>query len=131
MSGHVIAFALLLQLAGGDVREGGPPETPGKSLQCTLTEKRQVTGGMLVASGLQPQKVEVRVRDGGFAFTYGGRDYVSPRLNAQGVAQAPNGPQFIHSRAEGMFSVEDGDRYLEIGDRSPAKSGSGASGDPG
>jgi hypothetical protein len=30
-----------------------------------------------------------------------------------------------------MFSVEDGDRYLEIGDCSPAKSGSGASGDPG
>jgi hypothetical protein len=71
MSGHVMAFALLLQLADGDVREGGPPETPGKSLQCTLTEKRQVTGGMLVASGLQPQKVEVRVRDGGFAFIYG------------------------------------------------------------
>jgi hypothetical protein len=112
-------------LAGGDVREAG------KSLQCTLTEKRQATGGMLVASGREPQKVAVRVRDGGFAFTYGGRDYVSPQLNAQGVAQAPNGPQFIHSRAEGMFSVEDGDRYLEIGDCSPAKSGSGASGDPG
>jgi hypothetical protein len=115
MSDHVMALALLLQLAGGDVREAG------KSLQCTLTEKRQATGGMLVASGREPQKVAVCVRDGGFAFTYGGRDYVSPQLNAQGVAQAPNGPQFIHSRAEGMFSVEDGDRYLEIGDCSPAK----------
>ena len=30
-----------------------------------------------------------------------------------------------------MFSVADGDRDLEIGDCTPAKSGSGASGDPG
>ena len=128
MSGSLIALAFLLQFAAGDGRGGGHPDGSGKSLQCTLTEKRQVTGGMLVASGLQPQKVQVRVRDGGFAFTYGGRDYVSPRLNAQGVAQAPNGPQYIHSRAEGMFSVEDGDRYLEIGDCTPAKSGPGAPG---
>ena len=121
MSGSPIALALLLQFAGGDVHGGAHPDASGKSLHCTLIEKRQVTGEMLVASGLEPQKVQVRVCDGGFAFTYRGRDYVSPRLNAQGVAQAPKGPQFIHSRAEGMFSVEDGDRYLEIGDCSPAK----------
>ena len=121
MPGHAMAFVLLLPFAGGDVHGGAHPDSSAKTFHCTLTEKRQVTGGMLVASGLEPQRVQVRVREGGFAFSYRGRDYVSPRLDARGVAQAPNGPQFIHSSAEGMFSVEDGDRYLELGDCTPAE----------
>jgi hypothetical protein len=84
------------------------------SVTCTLTEKRQVTGGMLVGTGKPPQRVEVHYLDGGFVFKYDGIMYSSPRLDAQGVATTPEGQQYIYSKDDRAFSVADGEKYLEL-----------------
>lgn len=91
------------------------PEKDGNfSVTCTLTEKRQVTGGMLVGTKMTPQRVKVHYLEGGFTFTYQGVMYSSPRLDAQGVASTPEGQQYIYSKQDRAFSVADGERYLEL-----------------
>ncbi|MDH5176870.1 MAG: hypothetical protein OEX15_09425 [Gammaproteobacteria bacterium] len=84
------------------------------SVTCTLTEKRQITGGMLVGTKKPPQQVKVSYLDGGFVFKYEGVLYSSPRLDAQGVATTPEGQQYIYSKDDQAFSVADGEKYLEL-----------------
>jgi|GEM_PF-3284584 hypothetical protein len=84
------------------------------AVTCTLTEKQQVTGGMLIGTKKTPQQVEVHYLDGGFTFKYDGIMYSSPRLDAQGVATTPEGQQYIYSKDDRAFSVADGDKYLEL-----------------
>ncbi|MFN7857975.1 MAG: hypothetical protein ACK5OA_15640 [Acidovorax sp.] len=84
------------------------------SMTCTLTEKRQVTGGMLVGTKIAPQRVKVHYLEGGFNFKYQGVMYTSPRLDAQGVASTPEGQQYIYSKQDRAFSVADGEKYLEL-----------------
>jgi hypothetical protein len=84
------------------------------STTCTLTEKRQVTGGMLVGTKTPPQRVKVDYLDGGFTFRFKGVMYSSPRLDARGVAATPEGQQYIYSKDERAFSVAHGEQYLEL-----------------
>lgn len=86
------------------------------SVTCTLTEKRQVTGGMLVATSTAPKQVKVNYLDGGFMFNHAGVMYSSPRLNAAGVATTPQGQQYIYSKDDRAFSVADGEKYFELSD---------------
>ena len=84
------------------------------STTCELTEKRQVEGGMLVSTKTEPQRVKVDYLDGGFTFTFNEVMYSSPRLDAQGVAETPDGQQYIYSKADRAFSVANGEQYLEL-----------------
>lgn len=91
-----------------------PAKNGNFSLTCTLTEKRQVTGGMLVGTKMTPQRVKVDHLEGGFTFKYQGVMYTSPRLDTQGVASTPEGQQYIYSKQDRAFSVADGEKYLEL-----------------
>ena len=91
-----------------------PAKNGNFSLTCTLTEKRQVTGGMLVGTKTPPQRVKVDYLDGGFTFRFKGVMYSSPRLDARGVAATPEGQQYIYSKDERAFSVAHGEQYLEL-----------------
>jgi hypothetical protein len=105
---------LLLSFLLTGANLGGPVSSRNFSMTCTLTEKRQVTGGMLVGTKITPKQVNVHYFDGGFMFTYKGIMYSSPRLNAQGVATAPEGQQYIYSKDDQTFSVADGETYFEL-----------------
>ena len=91
-----------------------PAKNGDFSLTCTLTEKRQVTGGMLVGTKMTPQRVKVDYLEGGFTFKYQGVMYASPRLDPRGVASTPEGQQYIYSKQDRAFSVADGKKYLEL-----------------
>jgi hypothetical protein len=105
---------LLLTVMLSGVVQAGPPVDGDFSVTCTLTEKRQVTGGMLVGTKKSPQRVKVDYLDGGFVFKYEGILYSSPRLDAQGVATTPEGQQYIYSKDDRAFSVADGEKYFEL-----------------
>jgi hypothetical protein len=105
---------LLLTVMLSGVVQAGPYVDGDFSVTCTLTEKRQVTGGMLVGTKKPPQQVKVHCLDGGFVFKYEGTMYSSPRLDAQGVATTPEGQQYIYSKDDRAFSVADGEKYLEL-----------------
>lgn len=108
-------LSTLLLVALSCVPAHAAPEKDGNfSVTCTLTEKRQVTGGMLVGTKMAPERVKVHYLDGGFTFKYRGVMYSSPRLDAQGVASTPEGQQYIYSKPDRAFSVADGDKYLEL-----------------
>jgi hypothetical protein len=94
--------------------QAGPASSGNFSTTCTLTEKRQVTGGMLVGTKTAPQRVKVDYLDGGFTFKFKGVMYSSPRLDAQGVASTPDGQQYIYSKDDRAFSVANGEQYLEL-----------------
>jgi hypothetical protein len=106
-------MVLLPMLSSGAV-QAGPVSGSNFSTTCTLTEKRQVTGGMLVGTKTAPQSVKVDYLDGGFTFKFKGVMYSSPRLNEQGVAETPDGQQYIYSKDDRAFSVANGEQYLEL-----------------
>ena len=106
-------IALLPTLLSGVV-QAGSASSNNFSTTCTLTEKRQVAGGMLVDTKTAPQKVKVDYLDGGFTFKFKGVMYSSPRLDAQGVATTPGGQQYIYSKDDSAFSVANGEQYLEL-----------------
>ena len=105
---------LLLAVLSCSAAQAEPASGSKSSLTCTLTEKRQVTGGMLVGTKMAPQRVKVDHLEGGFTFKYQGVMYTSPRLDARGVASTPEGQQYIHSKQDRAFSVADGEKYLEL-----------------
>lgn len=107
---------LILVLTGtlSGAEHAGPGPDGDFSVTCTVTEKLQVTGGMLVGTKAAPQRVKVHYLDGGFVFDYKGIMYSSPRLDAQGVATTPEGQQYIYSKDDRAFSVADGEKYLEL-----------------
>jgi hypothetical protein len=105
---------LLLSVLLSGAAQAGPDSSGNFSMTCALTEKRQVTGGMLVATKTTPTRVKVHYLDGGFMFKYKGIMYSSPRLDAQGVATTPEGQQYIYSKDDRAFSVADGEKYLEL-----------------
>lgn len=113
------SILLLAGMLSGAAQAGPDPERDF-SVTCTLTEKRLVTGGMLVGTGSAPQRVEVHFLDGGFVFKYKGIMYSSPRLDDQGVATTPEGQQYIYSKDDRAFSVADGEMYLELSNCSAA-----------
>ena len=96
------------------VFEAGSASAKNFSVTCMLTEKQQVEGGMLVGTDTKPQRVKVDYIDGGFTFKFNGVMYSSPRLDAQGVAETPDGQQYIYSKADRAFSVANGEQYLEL-----------------
>lgn len=105
---------LLLPVLLSSATQAGPGSSGNFSMTCTLTEKRQVTGGMLVGTKTAPKRVMVHYLDGGFMFKYKGVMYSSPRLDAQGVATTPEGQHYIYSKDDRAFSVADGERYFEL-----------------
>jgi hypothetical protein len=105
---------LLLSVLLSGAAQAGPDSSGNFSLTCTLTEKRQVTGGMLVGTKTTPTRVKVHYLEGGFMFKYNGIMYSSPRLDAQGVATTPEGQQYIYSKDDRAFSVADGEKYFEL-----------------
>lgn len=107
------AFLLLPAFLSGAV-QAGAASGGNFSMTCTLIEKRQVAGGMLVGTKTPPQRVNVDYLDGGFTFKFKGVMYSSPRLDAQGVASTPDGQQYIYSKDDRAFSVANGEQYLEL-----------------
>ena len=105
---------VLLPVLLSGVVPAGAASSGNFSMTCTLTEKRQVDGGMLVNTKTKPQRVKVNFLDGGFTFKFNGVMYSSPRLNAQGVAETPDGQQYIYSKNDRAFSVANGEQYLEL-----------------
>ncbi len=107
---------LLLSLLWSGAVLSKSDTTGNFSVTCTLTEKRQVTGGMLVGTSTAPKQVKVTYLDGGFIFNHAGVMYSSPRLDAAGVATTPQGQQYIYSKDDRAFSVADGEKYFELSD---------------
>jgi hypothetical protein len=68
-----------------------PAKDGNFSVTCTLTEKRQVTGGMLVGTKMAPQRVKVHHLDGGFTFKYQGVMYSSSPARRRGCGQHARG----------------------------------------
>jgi hypothetical protein len=104
----------LLAVLPSSAVQAGPDSSGRFSVTCTLIEKRQVTGGMLVGTKTAPKRVKVHYLDGGFVFKYKGIMYSSSRLDAYGVATTPEGQQDIYSKDDRAFSVADGEMYFEL-----------------
>jgi hypothetical protein len=105
---------LLLPLLLSGAAQAGPDPSGNFSTICTLTEKRQVTGGMLVGTKTTPKRVKVHCLDGGFMFKYKGIMYSSPRLDAQDVATTSEDRQYIYSKDDRAFSFANGEKYFEL-----------------
>ena len=115
LAGNRMKLSTLLLGALSCVPAHAAPAKDGNfSVTCTLTEKRQVTGGMLVGTKMAPQRVKVHKLEGGFTLRYQGVIYSSPRLDAEGVVSTPEGQQYIYSKHDRAFSVAGGDKYLEL-----------------
>jgi hypothetical protein len=110
------ALMVLVPILSSGAVQAGPESSSNFSTTCMLTEKRQVTGGMLVGTKTPRQPVKVDYLDGGFTFKFKGVMYSSPRLNEQGVAETPDGQQYIYARDDRAFSVANGEQYLELDD---------------